>query len=284
MPRHEADLPSVYTFLDYRAFLKEWFDAKKRANPRFSHRMFARMAGHNSSSLLLQITSGKRNMTAESVVRFAQAMKLDAQERGFLQALVDLDQARSDDLKMDAWRRVSAHRRFREARKLEGEGFRYLSHWYYPAIRELAARPDFDADPAWIAARLRPSVSVAKVRVALEEIVRMGLLVPDEDGLLNLDDASVVTAPEVTDLAVCNYHREMSSRAYDSVAEFEREERHLLGVTVSVPEELIAEVKSVLNEMHARLLDLCDGADGDRDRVYQINLQLFPLSDSRKDA
>ena len=44
--------PSPYDYLDYRAFLGAWFEHKKQANPRFSHRMFARMAGQKSPSLL----------------------------------------------------------------------------------------------------------------------------------------------------------------------------------------------------------------------------------------
>ena len=37
-------LPDLYAYLDYRKYLEDWFDARKAANPRFSHRMFARRA------------------------------------------------------------------------------------------------------------------------------------------------------------------------------------------------------------------------------------------------
>lgn len=32
--------PVVFGYLDYRKYLRDWFDAKKLRNPRYSHRAF----------------------------------------------------------------------------------------------------------------------------------------------------------------------------------------------------------------------------------------------------
>ena len=47
-----------------------------------------------------------------------------------------------------------------------------------------------------------------------------------------------------------------------------------------IPEHLVATLKDELNAMQARLLDMCDSASDSPERVYQLNLQLFPLSTS----
>jgi uncharacterized protein (TIGR02147 family) len=277
-----TELPSVFAFLDYRAYLKAWFDAKQAANPRYSHRAFARRAGQKSPSLLLHIIQGKRNLTQSTREAFVEAMRLPAAERSFFAALVDLDQARSDEARNDAWSRISAQRRFRDARRIEGAAFDYLSHWYIPAVRELASREDFQDDPAWIAKQLRPRIKPSEASTALETLVQLGLLVEGAEGLESAE-ATVATAPEIVGLAVHNYHRGMIARAAESISSSMPDERHLLGVTVGIPISLIPTLKEELNAYQARLLDLCDSAE-QVDAVYQLNLQLFPLSEPKDNA
>ena len=181
------------------------------------------------------------------------------------------------------WDRIASTRRFREARRIEGASFDYLSIWYVPAIRELAQRPDFVADADWIANTLRPRIKVKEARDALDRLTTLGMLVEDDDGLLVPAEASIVTPPEVTHLAVNNYHRGMLARAVDAIDGFEPDERHLIAITVAAPEALVPRMKDEANAFLERMMSLCDDASADVDRVYQLNLQLFPLSSRRED-
>lgn len=275
-------LPTVFDHLDFRAFLAEWFAAKKASNPRFSHRMFARLAGQRSPSLLHHVMEGTRNLTPATTESFARAMKLGAGEAEFFGLLVALGQAETDTERNEAWERIAATRRFREARRIEGAGFEYLSSWYYPAIRELAHRGDFVDDPDWIARTLRPRITPARARRALEAMLGLGLLVRADDGRVRPADASVVTPHEVEGLAVHNYHHGMLERAREAIDAFDPTERHFGAVTVAVPDALVPRLKQEIAAFQERLLNLCDTAAEPKDRVYQLNLQLFPLSESRE--
>ncbi|MEQ1501028.1 MAG: TIGR02147 family protein [Myxococcota bacterium] len=277
----ERDLPTVFDYLDFRAFLADWFVAKKRVNPRFSHRVFARAAGQKSPSLLHHVIEGHRNLTGATAEAFAAAMKLGAAEATFFAHLVELGQATTDGERNEAWERIAATRRFRDARRIDGAGFEYLSSWFYPAIRELAYRPDFVDDAEWIARTLRPKITVARARRAVDALVGMGMLVADADGRLRPADASVVTPHEVAGLAVHNYHHGMLERAREAIAAFDPEERHFGGVTVAVPASLVQRLKQEVAAFQERVLNLCDTASEPRDRVYQLNLQLFPLTELR---
>ena len=160
--RDPSEGPDVFTYLNYRKFLEDWFAARKALNPRFSHRMFARLSGQKSPSLLLHVIQGKRSLTPPTVAAFGRAMKLGPEEASFFAGLVRLDQAATAEERNDAWRRVSASRRFRSARELEGRAFDAISHWYYVAVRELALRSDFVADPKWVARRVRPRITASQ--------------------------------------------------------------------------------------------------------------------------
>jgi uncharacterized protein (TIGR02147 family) len=268
---------SVYDYLDYRKFLGDWYAARKDADHRFSHRLFARKAGVRSPSLFNEVVGGRRNLTQRTMEGFGEGLSLNKEESAFFYNLVQLDQAKTDDEKNEAYERVAASRRFRSARSIEGATFRYLSHWYYPAVRELALRDDFVADPAWVAERLLPEISITQAREALDTLFELGMLV-EEEGDVHPAEVSVATAHEVSGLAVANYHRQMLDRVAEAITVVPPAERHLLGVTVGIPEELIPVLKGELDAFQERVLHMCDEHAASAARVYQLQLGLVPLS------
>jgi len=273
-----SELPSPYAYLDHRAFLGDWFAAKKRANPRYSHRLFARKA-EVSVSLLTHVVQGKRNLTAQTTDGFVDALSLRSGEARFFRLLVAFDAAEDAATRNEVWGEISTTRRFREARGIEGMSFEYLSSWAYPAIRELAAHPRFQADPEWIATTLRPTIRAAEARRALETLKRLGLLV-ERDGRWVPAEASVATPPELASLAVRNYHHGMIEKGQEAIERFEGPDRHLLAVTVGVPQSLVPKLKEEATAMMQRLMNLCDAEEAPMEQVVQINLQLFPLSEA----
>ncbi len=272
-----ATAPDLYAYLDYRAYLRDWFQFRKSANPRFSHRVFARLAGQRSPSLLKHVMDGQRNLTPATTEAFIRALKLSSEEAEFFSWLVRLDQAPGVDERNLAWERISATRQVQRAYRIEGEGFRYLSHWYIPAVRELATLPGFRPEPGWIARTLRPRITEAQARQALSTLEELGLLVAQGDRLVPAD-AVVKTPHEVTGLAVHNYHQGMLARASEAIGDFDPDERHLGAVTLAVAPALVPQVKAELASFLERVVALVEGAEETRDRVYQVNLQFFPLS------
>lgn len=272
-------LPEVFAYLSYRRYLSDWYDARKSADVRFSHRLFARRAGAASPSLLREVISGKRNLSPERVDGFVAALGLSSASAAFFRDLVTLDQAPSEGERNGAWQRIAAHRRFREARPIEGAAFAYLSSWFVPAIRELALRSDFRAEPDWIVRTLEPRITAAQAREALGILGTLQMLV-ERDGRIEVADRSLATPHQLQGLAANNYHRQMLERAIGAIEGAPAAERHLAGVTVAVPEALVPALKAELDRFQERLLHLCDDHAERAERVYQIELCLIPLSRS----
>jgi uncharacterized protein (TIGR02147 family) len=270
--------PSIYGYLDYRAFLRDWFAARKARDPRFSRRQFARSAGRTSPGFLTEVMDGTRQLTPPTVAAVAQALDLSRAESEFFAALVDLDQAADAAARNHAWERLTATRTLVGPRRIEGAGFEYLSSWWYPVVRELGHRPDFRPDPAWIARRVRPQITEAQARRALDCLLTLGLFAAREDGSVAPVDAVVVTAHEVEGLAVHNYHLGMLDRARESLERFAPNERHLVAATISVPTSLVPRLKQEINALQERILELA-ASHGPAEQVLQVELLLFPLSD-----
>lgn len=271
------DLPTVFAYLDHRAFLKDWFEAKKAANPRYSHRLFASKAGFSSPSMLHLVITAQRNITAQSLPRFAKALQLGPAERDYFKELVALDRARTLAERNDIYQRLRARQHFRGANDLEAAGFDYLSDWTLPAVRELAGAPGFRFDARWVAKRLRPRVTVARAQKALDTLVTLGMIRPSDDGGAVQHDVAVVTPHEVAGLAVYNYHRSMGGLALQALEGAAPAERHFGAVTVRVSADTLGRLKAEVAAFQERVLAICD-EDEHGDRAMQLNLQLFPLS------
>lgn len=269
--------PRLVEHLDYREYLADWFAWKKHKNPRFSHRMFARISRQSNPSLLLQVQQGKRNLTAATTEAYIEALRLDSDDAELFRLLVRFDQATTPDERSECFERISAIRRFRGARKLEGEAFRYLSQWHYVAVRELSLCPGFQANPAWLAETVRPAITEEQAAEALALLAELEMIDVHDDGSVTAHERTVATAHEVQGLAAYNYHRAMLGLASTCLDRVEPSERHVGAVTIAVPGDLVPQLKHELAALQERLCDLADGAD-DPDRIYQITLQLFPLS------
>ena len=276
------ELKSIYEYLDYRVYLADWFAAKKRQNPRYSHRMVVRQMGQKSPSFLTDVIKGRRNLTMDTSAAFCRLMKLSRSHRRYFLLLVDFHQADSDEERQTAWSEICIARRHNGAQRLEGEAFEILSNWENSAIHQLARRSDFRLDPGWIAKTVCPPISAKVARQAVERLFGAGLLVRGEKGRVEAVDADLVTPPCVLGLAVRNYHRSMINLALDSVERFPANRRSLLGVTVAVPTSVFAEIRNRLDEVALEMHALCEAANAESDEVIQINLQAFPLAKSRK--
>ncbi|MEL6348669.1 MAG: TIGR02147 family protein [Myxococcota bacterium] len=269
--------PDLFGYLNFREYLRSWFAWKKKKNPRYSYRLFARLTGQRSPSLLLHIMEGKRNLTAAMLEGYQNALQLNDEERAFFEALVTLDQGGTPQARNQAWEQIAATQRFRRARRLDAASFRRVSRWHYTAILELARSPQFQPDPIWMAAALEPPIAVEDAEQALQELLELGLLEAGPDGI-HPAEISVTTPHEVAGLAGFNYHEGMLSLAREAIIRVPPSQRHLVGLTVGIPAALVPRLKRELTAFAERLLDLCDSNDDAVEIVYQIGMQAFPLS------
>jgi uncharacterized protein (TIGR02147 family) len=270
----------VYDFLDYRAYLRAYYEAAKRTQRSFSFRSFSKLAGLRSPNFLKLVIEGQRNLGADSVQGFSSALGLEGAEAEFFSDLVAFNQAASLADKNRAFERISASRRFRAARRIDGDLFAYLSHWYNPAIRELAGRADFSEDPRWLASQLRPRISPTEAAEAMRLLLSLGLLVRDPaSGRILRGEPTLTTEHEVRSLGAAAFHRQMIERAAESLEGVRAELRDLAALTVCISPQTARQVKERIHQFREALTELCD-SDSAGAVVYQLNVQWFPLSAS----
>jgi uncharacterized protein (TIGR02147 family) len=271
-------LPDVFAYLDYRAFLRDFFVAAKQRG--LSHRGLARRAGLSSPSFLKTVADGRKTLAHETAARVATACRLEGSAADYFVHLVAFNQARDSDTKRVAYERLRTFGQWRRIHALDLARDEYFSRWYLPAIRELAASEAFVEDPRWIAKQLRPRIKVSEAKNALKTLVSLGLLARDANGRLAQTQATVSSGLETGSVQLARFHRAMMERASEAIDAFPRQERDLGSLTLCVDDEGLARLKQRLQELRRELLLDEPTLAGRKNRIVQINFQLFPLSAS----
>ncbi len=270
-------MADIFTYLDYRAYLKDSFEELKTRRESFSHRAFAKMAGFSSSNFPMLVMQGKRNLSTEGIQKVATALKLKKSESEFFEHLVRFNQAGTDKERNFYYSRIASNRRYVSARPLEKEQFDYYSKWYIPAIREMILLKDFNEDPAWIASRLNPRISPREAEEALKLLLDLGLVVRDQSGKLMQQDCHITSGDDVASLAMANFQREMIERAAKSIETTPADKREIGSVTFAISKDKLAEAKTMMREFRSKLAGFL-AEESAADEVYQFNFQLFNLS------
>lgn len=272
--------PSVFDYLDYRAFLRDYYVAKKEHGRGFSYRAFSKRAGIRSPNHLKRVAEGERNLSPEMAVRYARALGLEGEAATFFCDLVGFNQARTAAERNAAYQRLTGFRSYRRAHKLDVAHAAYHSTWYLPAIREMAIRPDFREDAAWIAQRMVPRIAPAEAARALEVLLELGLLVRGRNGRLTQGEPIATTGPETSGLHIGNYHRAMMQRAAESIDHVPASMRDLSCITFCVGEDGLRRIKERIQRFRKELVTML-AEEEDGEQVLQLNMQLFPLTTRR---
>jgi len=276
-PTRTPKEPVVYDYLDVRGYLGDLYRFRKARGRGWSFRAFSRKAGLASPNHLKRVIDGERELTAEMAARYAQALGLDAAASTYFCDLAAFARATTAADRNAAYQRLSTSRGYRRAQRIEIAHAAYHGHWWIPAIRELALRPDFRNEPAWIAAQLLPPIRPAEAAEAMEVLISLDMLAVDADGRPRQGNAVVTTGPETRGLHIGNYHRTMMQRAAAAIDLVPARDRDISSLTFCVGPGRLAQIKERIREFRKELIALAaDEPAGDQ--VIQLNFQLFPLS------
>lgn len=267
---------SIYDYTDYRLFLRDYYDEQKAKNPAFSYRYFAKKAGFNSSGLYKDIVDGRTGITRSLVLRFSTAMKLSKKQEEYFETMVYFNEAKTIEEKKLYFERLM---RFYDSKafRVDASQYEYYSKWYYIAVRELLAIGDFGDDYSAIARALNPTIRMEQAQKAISVLKKLGLIKKDKDGHYRSLDKILTTGTDVKSLAIANFQRAVIDLGKEAIDRHKAEHRNISTVTFSVSEQTFNDIKTELDACRKRVLAMVDRSENE-DRVCQLNIQLFPLS------
>ena len=274
------NMKSIYGYANYRLFLKEYYEEQK-AEKGFTYRDFARLAGMNSTSWLLHLIKGTKNLSAQSAIRVAKAIKLNKAESEYLELMVAFTQARTNDVKDSYYQRMLGMKRKLKIAKISEEQYEYYTKWYHPVVRSMVSKVDFSDgdgghDFSILGRCLIPPIPAREAKKSVLLLEKLGLISRDKHGGYTQGSAIVSTGDEVDSLSVVNYHKQVSRLAEGAHDISVKEERDISALTLGINEADALRIKTRIQAFRKEIMELA-AASEHADRVYQINFEMFPV-------
>ena len=278
MPISEKQSPKIFSYTDYRDYLKDLYDYHKQTTEGFSYRKFSAIAGFKSPNALKLVIDAQRNLTVKSLNRIAKGFELSDQETRFFKQLVLLNQARTPQEKQRFTEELLHGETFKVLYPLKVAQYDLYRRWYTVAIREMMASSGFKNDPQWIASQFQIPVTAEEVKRSLENLLLLGLIEKDSEGRLRQSQQSVATGNEVDSTTVMEFHRKMIELGSASLENTSRHQREVSSSTLFLTEKSFQKMKSLIQDFRRSLLALEQENEGSEKAVYQVNFQAFPLT------
>ncbi|MDB5104889.1 MAG: hypothetical protein JWP91_2578 [Fibrobacteres bacterium] len=266
----------IFAYSDYRLLLKDLYQERKGKDPKFSHRFIALKAGFKSAGFFYQIVKGKTNISMQSALALAAVFKLKPAEVEYFENLVQFNQSKTQSDKQHFFRKIAAVKKGK-SKTLDERHHELFTQWYYFAVRELLAIQKFKGDYKKLAEALIPPISPAEARQAIKVLEKLGLVRITPSGGFERSDAVISTGDFWSSVAITKFQMDTTELARQSFDRVPSELRNHSTLTLSISNGEYLQIKEELAKLRKRLLELAKGSLLP-DRIYQINLNVFPLS------
>ncbi|MGE5671257.1 MAG: TIGR02147 family protein [Fibrobacterota bacterium] len=277
----EAIMNDIYSYTNYRQYLQDFFVSKKKQNSRFSLKVFADKAGFKARDHILRVMNGQSNISYEGGRKLGLAMDLSEKELDYFSTMILFNQAKTGDAREHYFDKLSSVCKATDISRLRQDQYSYFAEWYVSALRSFLPLFNFDNDYAAIGRFFDPPISAPQVRKAIELLEQLGLLSVDKNGKYSVASLSVSTGDEVKSLALASFHRQSLELAIRSINKTQPESRDISGVTMSVSQNGFEQIKREIQAFRKKIMSIAEN-DRAEDRVVQCNIQLFPLTKTRR--
>ena len=282
--------PILSDYMDYRLFLADFYHYKKaltRTSIRpYSYAIFSAAADIKSPNYLKMIIEGKRNLSPDMVAKFAKACGLNKAHTDEFKLLTFFNQCEDPADRNYALKQLSEFRMEQKIKhgELDRKVLEKVPNWIGWIIYALVDQAGVTFQITQLKDLLRGKASESEIENAFENLLKSGELVKDPvTG--EITKGKPTEAPEeIPSALVRKLQMQLMYLGLESLYQDQAAEREFGSLTLSLTEKEFEELKFKLRQMRkslnkdnsiARL-----AAKGDR--VYQLNLQLFPVSNAAK--
>jgi len=270
---NEHPKPSIYDFVDYREFIHATISIL-RIRGKFSARKFAEEVGFKSCGYMTMVLKRQRNLSTKSAQKVADGLTLSKEEADFFHKLVAFNQSQNPATKDKAYQELFFCKKFKSSRQVDADQYEFFSHWSIVALLEAFGTSLGQASAADLAQALK--VDVQDIEHGIEVLSRLKFIERDGMGWRKLEP-TLETEPFIRNITVRKFHREMISKALDTIDTLPPSERELGSLTISLSEANFDEVKRRIFQFHQDLNALFS-EDPNPEKIYQLNFQFFPLA------
>lgn len=266
----------VMEYNNYRLYVRDYY-MERKVRSGYTWRDFAKAAGYSSPVFLKLVCDSKANLSEVGVERVASAMGLVGADLQYFRLLVSFNQEKDTKKQKQLFAEIRKIAQENSFAVVGEDQYDYYESWLNSVVREIAPNLK-SATPAKIANQCVFDVDAAQVKKSLKVLEKTELLNKDEKGNYVRSKKALTTGSiDVASLAIRDMHRQMGELAVQSLDKVPVNERDISGMTIGITESAFEKISKEIAEFRRRISAIVLEDAGD-ERVYRLNLQLFPLT------
>ena len=259
------------TAIDYRLIIRDQFNYRCKANPRYSLRAFARDLNISCARLSL-ILNGKRGLSVAAAQKIAVKLSFSESETSMFCDLVQSKHARSQAAKEIAITRLQSKQADIQGRTLQLDAFKVISDWHHFAILQLMHLKQFQSNVTWISKALE--IQHTQTEEALERLTRLGLIKKEDENYQLLQDY-IDTPDEVPSEAIRKFHRQILEKAMTAIEMQSVEERDCTSMMLPIEASKLPLMKERIRKFRQEICREFTTDGNQLNVVYSLSIQCF---------
>ncbi len=266
---------SILEYDDFRKYILDFYHEKKETQ-NLSWRAFAEKASIKSPIFLKLVCDGKSGLAEDTAMRIAEAMDLTSYELDFFLLLAKFNQAKRDDIRNLVFADMMEIAKVHKVNVLGAGLYDYFANWVNAVIRELAPAIK-NPSPEKIALASFPEITAESARDSLSFLIKNGFLKKRGNRYRQTSKSLSTGRISIVAPSVRSFHRQMGELALNTLDKVPVAERNFSTITLGITEKTYQKILKELAYFRRKIIALATNED-ETERVYELNLQLFPLT------
>lgn len=272
---------SLFTYTDYRLYLKDFYNQKKSFNHRYSYQVMAQQMGFKSKGFIYRVIKGQKSLSAAGIASVSIGLGHGAEESLYFSVLVNFNQAKTAQEKDFYYKQLNV--KFDDSsankgiQKLYKKHFELFAEWYHLAIRALIEMSQFKDDFDWLARQLQPAISKKQARSSITLLEKLNLIEKNANNIYVVTEKGLFTNSEVDSLSLVRFYQSCFKLSSEALNKIPKSQRNVSGVTLGISKKSYDEIVDELTFFRKKVGEIAR-QDDNPEHVYQMQLSLFPFS------
>lgn len=281
--------PILSDYMNYRLYLADFYQYKRRASKgslrAYNYAVFSAAANIKSPNYLKMIIEGKRNLSDDMIGKFGKALGFMKEQTEEFRWLVQFTQATDPAERNMYLKKLSEHRVAGKLKsgEIDRKTWEKVPNWVTWIIYAMIDQEGVSYDTATLKSLLRGKASEDEIESALATLLSTGELRRDEATGELKKNRSLIESPEEIPVAlVRKLQSQLMYLGLESLYQDQPTDREFGTLTLSLTKSEFEEIKFKLRQMRKALHkdNSIARMKNKGERVYQLNLQLFPVTNA----
>lgn len=267
--------PQVTSFIDYRLFLRQWYEFNKEQSPAFSFGTWTRQCGFKSRSALSNILHGTRNLGNDSIPLILNSLRLTPLEAEYFEHLVLYANASNFRTKEYHFQQIISLYKQQDGDDVK-DIVKFLANPKTPRVHLLLTLQPLKCTVAFIAQTF--GISRSETIEILENIQACGLATYNEKTERWSSTNNNLRIPStMSSTAIQSFHHNALTEAQNAIM-LPSTERHFESLAMTLTEAEYEELKKDVDQFLNFLSKKYASQALDGSRICQMNLNIIPTS------